>query len=265
VNQAACQLLTEFFEKKKASRVTFSLRSFAAAMKVSPSFASAMLQGKKPIPLARLDQIAKILELDLLALNQLRRSLAQQVLKEHNISIDLEGPVVQKASKKYRSTPRSQFSILSSWYHVAILDLCTCAHFQKNNKWMAAQLGITPYQVEFALKRLLELGVLVETESGYKKVNSKIRLAYHESHSDIRRFHSQMIEKAQEELRSKTSIEDFQKREITGITIAANPKNVERARLKLIEALHEVAEILSEGETTDLYQINAQLFTLLKK
>lgn len=265
MNRAASRLLTEFYERKKASRGSFSLRTFARAMKISPSFACAMMQGKKPIPLARLDQISKILELDLLALNQLRRALAQQVLDEHHISIDVEGPLVQKASKKYRPAPRSQFSILSSWYHVAILDLCTCAHFEKNNKWIAAQLGITPYQVDFALKQLLDLGVLVETENGYKKMNSKIRLASHESHSDIRRFHSQMIEKAQEELKTKTSVEDFQRREITGITIAANPKYVEKARLRLTEALHEVAEILAEGEATDLYQINAQLFTLLKK
>ncbi|MBK7961068.1 MAG: DUF4423 domain-containing protein [Bdellovibrionales bacterium] len=147
---------------------------------------------------------------------------------------------------------------------MAILDLCTCAHFQKDNDWIAKQLGITNYQVEFALNRLQALGVLVETQNGYKKVTSKMRLAYHESHSDIRKFHAQMIEKAQEELKNKASREDFEKREITRITIATNPKNVQRARLRLTEALHEVAEILSEGEATELYQINAQLFTLLK-
>ena len=230
MSSSASELLRDFFKRKKASRHAFSLRSFAQAMKVSPSFISAMLQGKKPIPLARVDQIAKILDLDLLALNELKRALALQILNEHNTSLDIEGPTSQKASKKYRSAPQNQFSILSSWYYVAILDLCTCAHFQKNNDWIAKQLGITPYQVEFALKRLQDLGAIVETKSGFKKVISKIRLACHESHSDIRKFHAQMIEKAQEELRNKTSQEDFEKREITGITIATNPKNIQRAR-----------------------------------
>ena len=264
MSSSASELLSEYFERKKASRGTFSVRGFAKALKVAPSFVSGMLQGKKSIPLARVGQIATILELDLLALAEFKRALAQQVLDEHNISIDDSGPTMQKASKKYRPAPKKHFSILASWYHVAILDLCTCDNFQKDNKWIADQLGITVYQVEFALKHLQSLGVLVETKDSYRKVNSKIRLAYNESHADIRKFHAQMIEKALEELKTKTSPEDFQKREITGITIAANPKNVKRARLRLTEALHEVAEILSEGETTDLYQINAQLFTLLK-
>lgn len=264
MNSNAAKLLRDFFARKKASQSSFSLRSFAKTMKVSPSFLSAILQGKKPIPLARIEQIAKILDLDLLALSEFKRTLAQQVLNEHNISVDVHGPTVHSASKKYRPAPKIQFSILANWYHVAILDLCTCSHFQKDNDWIAKQLGITNYQVEFALKRLLALGVLAETKHGYKKVTAKIRLAYHESHPDIRKFHAQMIEKAQDELKHKTSPEDFKKREITSITIATNPKNVQRARLKLTETLHEIAEILSEGETTELYQINAQLFTLLK-
>ncbi|MBK7961067.1 MAG: hypothetical protein IPK04_07565 [Bdellovibrionales bacterium] len=129
MNSTAAQLLRNSFERKKASQGTFSIRSFAKTMKLSPSFLSAILQGKKSIPLARIDQIAKILDLDLLALTELKRAIAQQVLNEHNFSISSQGSVThgahnysasdysasdysaanQSASKKYRSAPKYQF------------------------------------------------------------------------------------------------------------------------------------------------------------
>ena len=47
---------------------------------------------------------------------------------------------------------------------------------------------------------------------------------------------------------------------ITGITIATNPKQIEKAKEKLTIALHDIAEILSTGECTEVYQLNLQLF-----
>jgi hypothetical protein len=57
--------------------------------------------------------------------------------------------------------------------------------------------------------------------------------------------------------------ESFERRLITGISIAANPENLDRARDILLAALHEVASVLSEGECTELYHLNAQLFSVL--
>ncbi len=94
------------------------------------------------------------------------------------------------------------------------------------------------------LRQLVEQGFLTENENGYIKSLNKIRLALNQPHEGIRKFHTEMIEKAKTLLKTE---EGWQNREITGLTIAGNPENFERARLKLIEAFHEAANILSDG------------------
>jgi len=258
----SAQLLKKQFVMKQQARSSFSLRQFAKLLKVAPSFASGLLNGKKSIPLARLGELAQILEMDELTLNLLKQTLAEESLRAQG----LEQPTGkrQRASTRYEAVSKSVFSILSPWYNVAIMDLVTCIHFRKDPKWIAGQLGISRYQVEVALQQLTQNGLLKETDAGYKKVQNKIRLSLRNSHAEIRKYHTQMIELAKLELTTKTSDLDFGRREISGITVATNPAQVAKARLKLIEALHEVAEILSEGPCSDLYQINTQLFTLLK-
>jgi uncharacterized protein (TIGR02147 family) len=263
VSPSAATLLKSYFERKKKSRPGFSLRSFAKAMDLSPSFVSGLLSGKKPIPLSRIPQLSRLLDLDSLAITHLKRALAQEALQSQGH--DLVAIAPEAATKKYKLGSKSQFSLLSPWYNVPIMDLTTCANFEKDPAWIARQLGLSRYQVEQALLQLTANGFLKETKKGFKKIEDKMRISSNESHVEIRKFHGHMIDRAKEELFAKTTKADFDRREITGITIAADPKNIEKARQRLVEALHEVAEILSEGELTELYQINAQLFSLLKK
>lgn len=71
-----------------------------------------------------------------------------------------------------------------------------------------------------------------------------------------------MIEEAQKNLTIKTSKNDFERRLISGITVAVNPHKVEQCKKMLDETLHQVSLILSEGECTEVYQMNIQLFPL---
>lgn len=261
MNSSSSKLLKTYFERKKAARPGFTLRNFAKILKVAPSFASRLLTGQKAIPLSRLDELAEVLELDPTALRHLKRALVEETLKIHGL--DVEELLDIQATKKYQLAPKSQFSVLNPWYHIAIMDLTTCSNFKKDNDWIAKRLKISKYQVEESIRLLIQQGLLSETKKGYTKVKEKIRLSLNESNIEIRKFHAQMIEKAKEELLKNTTKASFDRREISGITIAANPKNIAKARQRLVEALHEVAEIISEGECTDLFQLNTQLFSLL--
>lgn len=48
---------------------------------------------------------------------------------------------------------------------------------------------------------------------------------------------------------------------ITAISFVANPEHLAKAKQRLTEALHEIAEILTEGNCTEVYGLNAQLFS----
>ena len=80
------------------------------------------------------------------------------------------------------------------------------------------------------------------------------------SSSELRNFHEQMIQRSLRHLKLKTNEQHVNQRLISGITLAGNPKNLARAIAHLEKALHETAEILNEGDCTEVYQLNNQLF-----
>jgi uncharacterized protein (TIGR02147 family) len=262
MSASAAQVLKMYFDRKQAARPGFSMRTFAKDLKVTPSFVSECLSGKKSIPLARIPELIDILELDDVAAEHLKRALILENLSQYGL--DLETLKEEKDVLKFQPVPKSQFTLLNPWYNIAIMDLTTCEGFKKDHEWIAKRLGLSRYQVEHSLNQLIASGLLQETEEGYKKIAEQIRLSINESHSEIRKYHASMIEKAKQELLTKTSKTAFDLREISGVTIAANPQQVAKARQILVDAIHEAATVLSQGPCTDLYQINIQLFSLLK-
>ena len=189
---------------------------------------------------------------------------------ENLIYLDLleERGVELKISKRgeqfesYSAVSKQMSSVLLKWYNLAILDLTTCSNFRSDPGWIAKQFGISVEEVKEALRLLVDLGLLEKTKGSFKKTTLKIRFPASESMMNfIRKYHMEMIGRAAKTL-ERTSKEDFERRLITGITVAANPMQFAKARKRLNEALHEVADLLAEGECTEVYQINAQLFPL---
>lgn len=259
------EILKFHFDRKKETKPGFSLRVASKSMAISPSFFSAVMNGKKSLPNARVAEICKALDLDGAAAAELIDAVAREQIGSLGLDQPAASEIKNESLRSFVQLANSKFSLLNPWYNIAILDLSTCDHFQKEPLWIAAQLGLSRYQVTESLRKLVEHGLLIETPSGFEKVDKKIRLALNSSHAEIRKFHLEMIKKAQSELLEKTTKQDFDLREISGITIAANPKNIARARQIILAAVHEAADVLAEGECTDLFQINTQLFSLLKR
>ncbi|MBK7959754.1 MAG: DUF4423 domain-containing protein [Bdellovibrionales bacterium] len=76
-------------------------------------------------------------------------------------------------------------------------------------------------------------------------------------------FYKKTLQLAQTEL-LRTAQEDFERRLITSISCAVNPSQIPLAKQRLAEALREVRDILTEGECTDVFFLQAQLFSVLK-
>jgi uncharacterized protein (TIGR02147 family) len=105
--------------------------------------------------------------------------------------------------------------------------------------------------------------VIKKNEEGkFVKSERYIKVPTSESISNIREFHNQMIEEAQKNLTQKTSDQDFQKRYISGVTVAVNPEKIELCKMMLKETLNQACLQLSDGECTEVYQVNIQLFPL---
>lgn len=261
-HQAPHEILAAFFKRKQSKNQAYSVRALARDLKKSPSFVSQILNGKsKPSP-AVLEELSKILDLDSIAKKQLGLAmiLGSDLPKELKESYKNTRNDSEEEYTSYQEANFVEFDCLKHWYYIAILDLCSLINFKPEIPVIARTLGISKTQTEIAVKELFAKGLLQETAKGWKKTTFKLRFSTNASRDVVRSYHRQMIEKSLVELKDKTDPESFKNRLITGLCIAANPKNIERAKLRLEEALFEASQILSEGDCTQLYHINLQLF-----
>ena len=235
---------------------SYSLRALGRDLKVSHTYLSLILNGKKSLPPRRAFQFAQALELN--------PALIQSLV---NMTVRQDGAISKRRCstgiKKAVLLETDRFHSISDWYHVAILELTLVKGFRSSSPWIAGKLGISVATVNEALKRLHRLG-LIEKENGkWRKCQVQLAVPTYYSTSAIRQFHEQMIGKALKALSSPRK-EDYEARDITGTTMPINPARLAEAKGRIKRFRKDLMRFLSEGECTELYQLNVQLFSLTR-
>lgn len=257
----ANEILKIHFKRKQEQNSAYSLRALARDLGVSPSFVSSLFQGKKKISKKIFFKLTASLEMDEYAV----ASLQQALNKEASPFASTLGIATESSTVKFKPIGKKRaMTLLHKWYYIAVLDLITCKNAKSEISWISRKLGLLSSEVEEALEVLSKLELIKKHNEKWVKVVTKLRIPTVHSQSEIRDFHRQMIEKALMELKFKHQQADFDRRLINGITLAINPQKIKKARQRINEALHEIAEELMDDDSTELYQINLQLFPLSK-
>ena len=244
--------LQRYFERKKKSSPGFSMRALARKLNVSPSFLSRVMSGKKPVPDPLLKKLAGALDVEpeFLAVLPQKSRKRTQIANTH--------------ADEYEIVKKEAEVVLRNWFYIAILELTTLENYDGSVEMIATRLRLSPTAVEIALRELQAIGLLENKSGRYRKTKSKIRFASAVSTHLIRKFHDDMMAQCQTELRSATSVESFQKRLVTGVTLSCSPEAVQAAKRKLAECLYEIAEGLMASPGTEVYHLAMQLFPLTK-
>lgn len=253
-------ILKKHFDKKKRSQAGFSVRVLAKQLELSAPFVSRMLNGQKPVPFAVLLKMEKALDID--------SEVFATIKKAHQIgeSAPVRGKAeIETEFKEWDLADKSKFNVLRQWFYVPILEATKLKDYDGTAKQIADRLGLTLTTAEIAIREMVSVGLLQETDGRISKSQEKLRFASSKSLENIRRFHDQMMTRAQKELREATDEAEFQRRLITGITVTTTPEKIEAAKRKLGECLHEIANEMDVKDGTQIYQIAGQLFPLTKK
>lgn len=239
--------LRMYLERKKKTSPGFSMRSLARRMDVSPSFLSRALNGKKSMPAELQTKLALALDVEPELLN---------TPKQNHVAPAVEDWVL---------TEKDAIKILRNWYYLPLLELTTLENFDGSTSEIARRLGLSNEVAEIALRELTSLGLIKWEDGKPKKADTKIRFTSSKTVQAFRKFHDDMLEKAQQELRSATTEEEFHQRLITGITLTGSEEAVQAAKRKLASCLHEIANDLVSTPGTEVFQLSAQLFRLSRR
>lgn len=254
-------VLRRYFERKKGLP-GYSLRALAGRLKMSASFLSRVLSGKKSIPFALLLKLQRALDIEPEVFSLLKEA--------HSIreapGIRLRGRAkVQSALKDWNLVSSQQLASLNQWYYLAILEMTTLSNFDGNPETIARRLKISQPVAELALRELERQGLVEYQDGMLKKSQVKLRWGSARSLREIREFHRQLLVKAQQELIQSTSDSDFARRLISGITLSVAPDKIEWAKQRLNECLHEIANQLSDDPGSEVYHLAVQFFPLTKE
>ncbi len=266
VPQAApAEMLRRALVNRVSRNPSYSLRAFARDLGVSHAYLSMVLSGKRPVPVKRAFHFSQTVGL---GQEETLAFLASCRKAHFDAKPELAKPASPKEPRavtgdEFFRVQLDQFKVLSEWYHLAILDLTLLDGFEPSERWVADRLGLTLEEVRGAVARLKRLGLLSITRGRWIKRHKTIAVPTAQSHQAVRRFHQQMIEKALEALSSGTQ-EDFERRDITGTTMAINPARLAEGKKRIQRFRRSLLKYLTRGECTELYQMNVQIFPLTK-
>ncbi len=210
---------------------------------------------------------AKTLELDASSVSQIlsgKRKPSPQMIEKICAKVGWPAGRVPPAGSRsdYFLLTQDAFAAISDWYHYAILDLTLTKGFKSDTNWIASRLGISRAEAQIAVERLRRLGMLVEKGPKLAKAESHyVNYTPGQTSGAHREYQRQIIRKALEAV----DICDPAEKDITCITIAANPRKLEAAREKIKKFRRELCAFLEDGAGETVHVMAVQLFPLTKR
>jgi uncharacterized protein (TIGR02147 family) len=233
----------------------YSLRAFAKALRISPAMLSLVLARKQSLSQKSVDKISKVVPMSPGQLGHLYK-MAQ--LKKHKgfKSFNL------KDHENVKQMTMEIFTVLSQWYHFAILSLLELGNSNIQPRWISKKLGISLTEAKLAINRLVSLGLITQTKGRWKQTSAPMRIGTELSTTAARQFQKQLLEKALFSLEN----DDLASRDITSMTFSMDPSHLNYASERITEFRRALtADLEKKGKPKAVYSLTIQLFPLTKE
>jgi transcriptional regulator with XRE-family HTH domain len=220
-------LLREELTRRIRVNPKYSLRAFARHLDLSPSYISLVLNGKrKPEKKA------------------LHKLITKLGIETHDTFV----PLTEKTT-----------TVISDWYHYAIMELLTIPKFNPSPIKISEALGITNLEAKLALERLLELGLIKKTKNNRLELSSQnnTNIDTDSARAARKNMQRQFFNLA---LRALDEV-SFEQRDHSSMTMALDSKRLTDAKNLIKEFRRKFCEILQTSKTRDsVYTLNIALY-----
>lgn len=236
--------LRDVLDARRRRNPQYSLRALAQAVGISAAQLSKVLNRRQPLSPKHALRIAEKLCLSPREREQLLEALAKEHAGQTRMSLD------------WHALAEDEFRLVSDWHHLAILSLGGVRGNRADPRWIAARLNLPVGVAREAFERLARLGLLETVGEGFRQTTAPLTTTTDVSSAAIRKYHQQTLELAARKLENVP----VELREYTTITVSANPEKLSEVKSAMREFKRKMAEILQEGEHTEVYTLALQLF-----
>lgn len=225
------RLQEEFYRRMRVNE-RYSIRAFAMSLGIDSSTLSQILAGKRAVSENKMSVICQKIGIQVTGLSEVQ-------------------------TNDYASLQLAQFTIISDWYHFAILELTNLKNFNPDPKWIARKLNIEPYEVSTAIERLMRLGFLTDRNGKLVKTQPHYTNGPEGSTSAaMKEYQRQVIQKA---LLAVDSCPQ-ERKDISSMVIAADSRKLKIAKEKIKRFRRQLCAFLEDGEQDSVFHLALQLY-----
>lgn len=240
--------LSKLIQERIEKNPQFSLRAFAKKVDASPAVISRILSGKRKLTKKMASKIAEALCLP--------PSEKEEIDNLFNSDQDF---LNQDQAGKELSL--ECFNAMKDWYHYGVTQMINLHSFKEDYKLIGKMLSISEIEAKLAVNRLINLGILDRDENGkLYRTASHFTTTTDIASSGLRHFQKQILEKAIASLEN----DPLEERDITSITVAIDESKIKEAKQEIKKFRLKMAEFLSEGESTRVYNLGIHLIPISK-
>ncbi|MEN9722681.1 MAG: hypothetical protein RJB38_667 [Pseudomonadota bacterium] len=258
--------LRDVLASKRQKNPSFSARAWAAQMGFSGhSLLMFFLTGRRQIRAAHVPKLLKGLKLSEDEARYFQALVHFASAKSTTEKEIFEGLLRQiHPEEKFSHVDLERFRLISSWLHMALLEMTQLEGFQADPAWIAKRLDgkATKHQIAEALERLQNLGLLKETEEGrLVKTHARLTTPSDRPSQAIREHHRQVLELAIESIESQSVDE----RVLNSCAMAIDVSKLDQAKALISEFRSKMAALMESPNAGEVYELSVQFFRLTKK
>ena len=235
-------IIAEELARVQAKNPSYSLRSYAKKLGISPAALSEIMRGRRP----------------------LTRKAARKILERLCVHPQKAEKLLAKTDhvdqKEFTKINMDYFNVISDWYYLAILSLAETEGFCDEPEWVAERLNIRKRDAKSAFARLERLGLMERREGGLCPTGLQYETSQGIANPAIRKNHFQNLELARKSLEG----DPLDERDFSAITMVVDPERLPEAKKRLKEFRREFCSHMESGRKREVYRLCLQFFPLSK-
>lgn len=262
------QSLQSVLVARLAVNPRYSLRAFARDLKLSPSFLSQVLSGKRglaPQSAERVFTKCGFLNSDSeVFLLQVREEQLRSAPKKQKLQQKIEAEL-QKRSAQVIDFEKND--VLSEWFSLTLLQMLALPHSLRLKlkgwvKWAASKLDLDARVVEAAVKALMDQRLVEIGPRGLMATTDTVWTTSGVPSEAIRRYHRQMMDRAKASIDLQTVEERF----FHSIQLPVRKDNLPQFQAEILKFRNQMLRKYGRTQERDadhVYAMNVQLFKLI--
>jgi uncharacterized protein (TIGR02147 family) len=246
--------LQQEFQKRQDKNPRYSLRSYAMALEMDSSTLSAVMKGKRPLPQQKIWDVGRKIGLEGKDLDDFVKSAERGQRKLSKISVEKMKTRLLDLEEDLNTR------LVIHWEYFAVFIIIGTMEGPALPEWIAERLGLELDAVEEILEDLIKMNLVHRQSDGrftkedvflVSKANQNTYLTHMLGQRDNLNL---ALEKWEESRRETTTM--------SSITFIADPSNLQGARAIIDEFRGKLSTFMKQGQASEVYQLNIQLFPL---